>query len=223
MLRPCLSLRNCTRSEAFGSYASSADAILGLHKTPGFSVAVFNLTIYGPSGSTFFNEWKTAYQEMNLIIRDTLLNPHIGIEIANSNGKVVYSNKISIEEVQTLPNANTKPEVMSAINNIQGNSDILRFGYFPLGTTDLIINGFGVASTVIAKKETNSKSRFFDIQSVAHSYPLGPLVFQDLPQQFEQLLQSQQIPFLRSPSLSLLGSLNLYTITASQERPIIFT
>lgn len=204
MLRPCLSLRNCTRSEAFGSYASSADAILALRKTPGFGFIVPNLTTYGASGSTFFNGWQTAYQEMNLIIKDTLLNPHIEIEIANSNGKVVYSNKISIEEVQTLPNANTKPEVMSAINNIQGNSDILRFGNFPPGTANLVIDGFGVASTLIAKKETNSKIRFFDTQSVAYSYPIVTT-------------QTKTRPFLIANN----PYSDFYTITASQETAVL--
>ena len=202
--RSCLSSRNCTRSEAFGSYASSADAIFALHKTPGFGLIAMNLTIYGASGSAFFNEWKTAYQEMNLIIKNTLLNRNILIQVVALTGQVVYSNKYSIEEVQTLPNANTKPEVMSAINNIQGNSDILRFGNIPAGTDDLVLGGFGVASKVIAKKDTNSKIRsisLFDTQSVAHSY-LSP-----------SLSPSFLIPRF------LFDSLNFYTITASQEIP----
>jgi hypothetical protein len=102
------------------------------------------LVIINQNNSNYSN----IYNQMNDYLSD--VDPKMTVDIINSTGVFLYSNKLTLEEVLEQPNQNTYPEVMASINFVWGNPMINKTAFpiksvYPDSVAPMVSAGYGLA------------------------------------------------------------------------------
>ena len=102
------------------------------------------LVIINQNNSNYSN----IYNQMNDYLSD--VDPKMTVDIINSTGVFLYSNKLTLEEVLEQPNQNTCPEVMASINFVWGNPMINKTAFpiktvYPDSVAPMVSAGYGLA------------------------------------------------------------------------------
>jgi hypothetical protein len=102
------------------------------------------LVIINQNNSNYSN----IYNQMNDYLSD--VDPKMTVDIINSTGVFLYSNKLTLEEVLEQPNQNTYPEVMASINFVWGNPMINKTAFpiktvYPDSVGPMVSAGYGLA------------------------------------------------------------------------------
>lgn len=111
--------------------------------------------------------YPNIYNEMNNYLSD--VDPKMTVDIINSTGVFLYSNKLTFEEVLEQPNQNTCPEVMAAINYVWGNPMINKTTFpikpiYPDSVAPMVSAGYGLADRLdfFAFKNQQYVAKTFD-------------------------------------------------------------
>lgn len=126
------------------TYFSSKAQIDSLLSELKFLEIATYLVIINQNNSNYSN----IYNQMNDYLSD--VDPKMTVDIINSTGVFLYSNKLTLEEVLEQPNQNTYPEVMASINFVWGNPMINKTAFpiksvYPDSVAPMVSAGYGLA------------------------------------------------------------------------------
>ena len=126
------------------TYFSSKAQIDSLLSDLQFLEIATYLVIINQNNSNYSN----IYNQMNDYLSD--VDPKMTVDIINSTGVFLYSNKLTLEEVLEQPNQNTYPEVMASINFVWGNPMINKTAFpiksvYPDSVAPMVSAGYGLA------------------------------------------------------------------------------
>jgi hypothetical protein len=124
--------------------------------------------------------YSDIYDDLNAHLSN--VDPKFRIEVISSDGRLKYSNKLTVDEALEQPNQNTCPEVMASVNFVWGNPMINKTTFpvqpiYPDSVAPMVSAGYGVADRLILNPFTNN-------QFVAKTWDgikIGDSLFQDGP------------------------------------------
>ena len=104
--------------------------------------------------------YSDIYDDMNANLSN--VDPKFRIEVISSDGRLKYSNKLTVDEALEQPNQNTCPEVMASVNFVWGNPMINKTTFpvqpiYPDSVAPMVSAGYGVADRLILNPFTNNQ------------------------------------------------------------------
>jgi len=153
-------------SKLENTYFSSKAQIDSLLSNLGFLEIATALVIINSSNP----DYPSIYNLMNdFLSEEEEVDPKMTVDIIDSTGVFLYSNKLTLEEVLEQPNQNTCPEVMASVNFVWGNPMINKTAFpirpvYPDSVAPMVSAGYGLADRLdfLASKNQQYVAKTWD-------------------------------------------------------------
>ena len=102
-------------------------------------------------------EYITTFNQISALLASLGLSPlKYRVNIIDNGGGFWYANNQTIEKVAATENHNTRPEIMTTLNNAWGNP-IKNVDFYPQYLRCMVVKGYGLASRNSSTLERNQE------------------------------------------------------------------